>query len=108
MKTYSTLFEELIGYLRAFAGSQQEEHLLQRLAFVIKRGFREFSKLYQLNADIIHSVNQKMKDNCNNIFEEQRPELIQRFITKIDGKVLLALFPKIEELLEYEAFFNDY
>jgi hypothetical protein len=49
-----------------------------------------------------------MKDNCNLIFEETRKEFLERFIMSIDNKLLTRLFPKIEDLLEYESFFNDY
>lgn len=76
MQAYSKLFEELIGCLVCFAGSKEEELLLMRLAFIIKRGFREFSKLYQLNPNAIHDVSQKMKDNCNLIFGETRKEFL--------------------------------
>jgi len=49
---------------------------LKRLTFIIKRGFREFSKLYQLNPDVIQDVNQKMKDNTNQTFFEKRENFI--------------------------------
>lgn len=108
MQAYTLLFDQLIECMQRFANSQQNEHLLLRLAFIVRRGFREFSKLYQLNPNAIHDVSQKMKDNCNLIFEETRKEFIERFVKQIDAPLLPRLFPRIEELLEYEQFFNDY
>jgi hypothetical protein len=108
MQAYTLLFDRLIECMRHFANTQEDEHLLLRLAFIVRRGFREFSKLYQLNPNAIHDVSQKMKDNCNLIFEETRREFLERFVRQIDAPLLPRLFPRIAELLEYEEFFNDY
>lgn len=108
MIIYSGLFKELVGCLSAFAASKEDDHLLLRLNFLLERGFREFSKLYQLDANTIHEVNQKMKDNCNDIFEEQRKEFIEIFISRIDPELLQVLFPRSDQLEEYEGFFTDY
>lgn len=66
-----------------------------RLAFIVRRGFREFSKLYQLNPNVIHDVSQKMKDNCNHIFVETKKEFIERFVKQIDTALLPKLFSKL-------------
>lgn len=101
MEAYSNIFERLIDCMAPFAGSVGGETLLLRLNFIIKRGFREFSKLYQLNPNAIHDVSQKMKDNTNLIFEETRKEFLERFIFSIENALLPLLFPKIEDLLNY-------
>lgn len=49
-----------------------------------------------------------MKDNCSSIFKETRKEFIERFIVKIDTRLMRRLFSKVDELLDYEMFFNDY
>jgi hypothetical protein len=90
-----------------FARNGDEEHLLGRLCFIVKRGFRDFSKLYQLNDRIINDANHKMKDNLNDVFL-QRHKFIELFVNQINDTLLPLLFPTMEELLEYEDFFNDY
>ena len=64
--------------------------------------------LYHINPNAIHDVSQKMKDNCNLIFDEKRKEFIQKFITHVDDKLMPKLFTKAEDLLQYEEFFNKY
>ena len=108
MDAYTDLFSLLIDCLLAFPSSAETEHLLLRLKFIIRRGFREFSKLYQINRDIIHDVSQKMKDNCNDIFEQNQGEFIERFVHRIDAKLMRRLFTKLEELVDYEALFKEY
>lgn len=107
MNFYTKQFGELIALLLPFASNGDEEHLLNRLSFIVKRGFRDFSKLYQLNDRIINDVNRKMKDYLNDVFLNRR-KFIELFVTQIDETLLSLLFPKLEELLEYEDFFNDY
>lgn len=40
MEAYTLLFSELIDCLLAFASSSETEHLLLRLKFIIRQGFR--------------------------------------------------------------------
>lgn len=107
MTFYRKQFGELIALLVPFASNGDEEHLLDRLSFIVSRGFRDFSKLYQLNDRIINDVNRKMKDYLNDVFLHRR-KFIELFVTQINGTLLPLLFPTLEELLEYEDFFNDY
>jgi hypothetical protein len=48
-----------------------------------------------------------MKDNLNDVFLNRR-KFIEIFVTQIDGALLPTLFHTLEDLLEYEDFFNDY
>lgn len=36
--------------------------MLEKVIFVLKRGFREFTKLYVLNPNLVTDFNQNMKD----------------------------------------------
>jgi len=58
--------------LKSFASNNEEEEYLVRLNYILMRGFREFNKLYQLKEDCIHDSKQKLRDNCNLVFEEDK------------------------------------
>lgn len=72
------------------------------------RGFREFNKLYQLKEDCIHDSKQKLRDNCNLVFEEDKKKFIERFVNELSSDLLVKIFPTLELLDQYEQFFNDY
>lgn len=65
MKAYSQHFSDFVSCLEPFCRNGEDEMLLLRLKFVLKRGFREFSRFYAIDQEKIHKANQNMKDNCN-------------------------------------------
>lgn len=65
MKAYSKYFSDFVDCLEPFCRNAEDEVLLLRLQFVLKRGFLEFSRFYAIDPEKIHKANQNMKDNCN-------------------------------------------
>lgn len=65
MKAYADYFSEFADCLMPFCRNAEDEELLLRLQFVLRRGFREFSRFYAIDQEKIHKANQNMKDNCN-------------------------------------------
>lgn len=49
MEVFTVEFSSLVDCLGVFASNNEEEELILRLKFVLNRGFREFSKLYELH-----------------------------------------------------------
>lgn len=83
--------------------------LLLRLQFVLKRGFREFSRFYAIDQEKIHKANQNMKDNCNlYIFEIGKKQYMESFIKPANIKLLRYLFRTLPEIEEFDFLFNDY
>jgi len=91
----------MIKILKIFATSQDEEILLERANFILRRGFREFQKLYELNKDLIHDIRVRLTDNCDSVFMVEHKnlpwnlEFIEKFVKKLDENLLIRLFPSL-------------
>jgi hypothetical protein len=72
--------------------------LLERLKYILVRGFREFNKLYQLKEDCIIDAKQKLRDNCNLAFSIDKQTFIEKFVTKFTSDLLSKIFPTLELL----------
>lgn len=54
MKAYSEYFSSFVDCLEPFCRDAEDEILLLRLKFVLRRGFREFSRFYAIDPENIH------------------------------------------------------
>ena len=48
MEKFSIKFSGMVDCVKSFASCEEEEKDMERLKFILNRGFREFHKLYEL------------------------------------------------------------
>ena len=84
MIKYSLYFGKYCETFRLYSSNKEEQHLVSRLKFVLERGFKQFSKLYEIKKDLVINVNQQMKDNSSSVFELTENEFISNFVKDID------------------------
>lgn len=65
--------------------NDEEAKLLMRLDYVLKRGFREFSILYELKPDMIAMVKIELPSYLSSVFEENMAIFLYRFISQLDS-----------------------
>ena len=97
MDKFSVKFSEMVDCVKSFASVEDEEKDMERLKFILNRGFREFQKLYELQPDSIHDIKQKLPDYLNDIFEEKETKqtFLEKFIDGLDSELLPKALPKL-------------
>jgi len=64
MKRFGELFGDLANCIMPFCHKAEDEMLILRLNYVLKRGFKEFSKFYEIDRELISRAKRDMKDKC--------------------------------------------
>lgn len=108
MDKFSIKFSEMADCVKSFASCEEEEKDMERLKFILNRGFKEFHKLYELQPDSIHDIKQKLPDYLNDIYEENenKQTFLEKFIDGLDSELLPKALPKLELLEEFSELFR--
>lgn len=96
MVKFGELFGNLADCIKPFCHKAEEEMLILRLNYVLKRGFKEFSKFYQIDKELISRAKRDMKDKC--VLFESKESYLKKFMSKINISILQKLFKSLSEL----------
>jgi hypothetical protein len=68
MNLFKNYLADMIKIIKKFATSQEEALLLEKIDFILQRGFREFQIFYELDKDLIYDIKKKLTSNCSSVF----------------------------------------
>jgi tetratricopeptide (TPR) repeat protein len=108
MNIYSREFSYIVDCLKCFALSEDQERMIEQVKYVLRRGFREFSMLYMLKPDAVHSIKRTLIDGINFGFELLECAFLETVIQPMTSELLSTAFGKLSLLKEYDDLICDY
>lgn len=70
MEIFSTGFNNIIDCLKRFCNRQEEEESIEILRYMLLTAFKEFSKLFDLNQELIYKIQVIIPSELNNVCGE--------------------------------------